>query len=342
MLINPARPKMAYAKSGEFHIAYMTLQSEGPPLVFVPGLISHLELIWEEPSIAWFLRRLAGFSRLIVFDKRGTGLSDPVTALPSTDERMDDIRAVLDAVGVGKAILFGASEGGSLCTLFAAHHPERTLGLALFGAFARLRWAADYPFGWDDARIDALTREELFEDANPSVSGDDRALIWAKRYRRCATSPRMFADLMRMNVEVDIRANLPNVSVPALVMAREDDRLIDQAHGRFIAEHIPAASFDLLSGADHAVWYGDSEAVLSHLEAFTARIAPAQRVRSAIALTPREKDVIHHLYADYTAAEISKRLQISSRTVESHIASIYGKFGVNSRAELQRFNLLAD
>ncbi len=342
MLINSARPKMEYAKSEDIHIAYMTLPGNGAPLIFVPGLLSHLDLLWEAPSIAWFLRRLAGFSKLIVFDKRGTGLSDPVIKLPSTTTRMDDIRAVMDAVGVRKAILFGASEGGSLCTLFAAHYPERTLGLVLFGAFARLRWAPDYPFGWDDEQIAKFGSGDRRGNPNPSIMDDARIMRWERRFLRCATSPRMFADLLTMNVELDIRSFLARIAVPTLVMARKDDSLIDPRHGRFMADNIPSAVFKELPGVDHSVWYGDCEGVIDEIEAFLSKVAPSRGNLSMVSLTPREKQVVHDLFAGDSAVEISQRLRISRRTVESHIASIYGKLGINSRADLISLNELSD
>jgi pimeloyl-ACP methyl ester carboxylesterase len=218
-----------YAKSGDVHIAYQVV-GDGPiDIVFVPGWITHLELAWEDPLEAAFLRRLASFSRLIVFDKRGTGLSDrvPVNELPILEERMDDVRAVMDAAGSERAALLGVSEGGPLSSLFAATYPERTAALVLYGAFARtgsgLMTQEEL-----DARLDALERDWP-DSVDPSVPAPSAAVDedYRRRWRtfmRHAASPGAAIALLRMNSQIDVREVLPTISVPTLVMYRRDAR----------------------------------------------------------------------------------------------------------------------
>ena len=212
------RPKTEYARSGDLHIAYQVV-GQGPfDLVYVPGWVSHVELAWEEPTLARFLNRLASFSRLIVFDKRGTGLSDrvPHARLPSLEERMDDLRAVMDAAGSKRAAVFGSSEGGNLSALFAASHPERTIALMLFGTFAKRTWSADYPWApTTEARHRRFGRVEAewggssdFEHYVPSKVHDEAFMSRLGAYFRSAASPGAAVALLKMNTEIDIRARI--------------------------------------------------------------------------------------------------------------------------------------
>lgn len=272
-------PPTHYAQSGDVSIAYQVL-GDGPiDLVFVMGWVSHLDYFWREPSFARFLTRLASFSRLILFDKRGTGLSDRVSDLPTLEQRMDDVRAVLEAVGSKRAALLGVSEGGPLCSLFATTYPDRTLALVMIGTYAKRLWAADYP--WAPTRAE---REHFFEEIRqhwggpvgiearaPSKAGDPAFREWWATYLRMGASPGAALTLTRMNAEIDIRHVLPAVRVPTLVLHRTDDQCLKVEEGRFVASRIPGAHFVELPGNDHLPFVGDQDAMLDEIEAFLNR-----------------------------------------------------------------------
>lgn len=271
-------PETRYAKSGEVNIAYQVVGEGAFDLLYVPGWVSHLEEGWEEPAVAHFLHRLASFSRLILFDKRGTGLSDrvPEHELPTLEQRMDDVRAVLDAVGSERSALFGYSEGGPMCMLFAATYPERTLSLVLYGSFARRLTAPDYPWGKDAANRKAeyafVEREwgQVTELAHyaPSAADDEAFMRRMATYRRRSASPGAAVALMRMNSQVDIRSVLPVIGVPTLVLHRAGDRDVDVGNGRYLGEHIPGASYVELPGDDHLLFAGDTDAIVDEVEEF--------------------------------------------------------------------------
>jgi pimeloyl-ACP methyl ester carboxylesterase len=247
-----------YAKSGEVNIAYQ-VAGEGPlDLVLVPGFVSHLELDWEESRYAHFLERLASFSRLIRFDKRGTGLSDRPGGLPDLETRMDDVRAVLDAVGSERTTLFGYSEGGPMSILFAGSYPERTTALVLYGTYAKRRDPdEDYPWAptWEvrQAYAEEVERDWGWEADmhRMSPSADDAMARWWAARARAAASPGAARDLILMNSQIDVRALLPAIRVPTLVLHRSGDRDSRPEEGRYIAERIPWARFVELEGEDH-------------------------------------------------------------------------------------------
>jgi pimeloyl-ACP methyl ester carboxylesterase len=276
-------PSIRYARSGDVHVAYQQL-GEGPlDLVFVPGAWSHLEVFWEEPSAARFLRRLAGFARLILFDKRGTGLSDRVEVLPTLEQRMDDVRAVMDAVGSERAALLGVSEGGPMCALFAATYPRRTTQLVLLGSSPRLLEADDYPWG-RPARLTDRFVERIERDWGqgislplfaPSAVGDERLERWFGRLERLGASPGAAVALTHMAAETDVRHLLPSISVPTLVLHRTEDRVVPVEAGRYLAERIPGARYRELPGNDHFPWFGDAEAILAEIEEFVTGTRPA-------------------------------------------------------------------
>jgi class 3 adenylate cyclase len=269
-------PATRYAKSGDVHIAYQVV-GEGPlDLVFVPGFVSHLEATWESPPQRRFFERLASFSRLILFDKRGTGLSDRSSHVFTLEQRMDDVRAVMDAAASDRAALFGFSEGGPMSALFAATYPERTSALVIYGSYARRLWAPDHPFGRSAAEFDAIlaTMERDWGGPMgldiwaPSVAGDEEfRRAWAA-YLRLAASPGAALAVMRMNREIDVRHVLPAVRVPALVLHRTGDRLTSVDQGRYLAQHIPGARFVELPGDNHVAWVGDMDAILDEVEEF--------------------------------------------------------------------------
>jgi len=267
-------PVTRYARSGELHIAYQVV-GDGPiDLLYVPSWISAVEHHWDEPSVARYFDRLASFSRLIMFDRRGSGMSDPLLHAPTLEEQMDDIVAVMDAVGSERAAVFALLEGGALAALFAATHPERTGALILYEAQPRMSWAPDYDWAlrveereayitgggldsWGDgSRILALS---------PGAAGNQRLREWYARLERLAASPGTAARLMRHNGQIDVRAVLPSIQAPTLVMHRKGDQFIDIRHSRYIAEHVPHARYVELEG-DEALTFGTSGAGLELAE----------------------------------------------------------------------------
>ena len=287
-----------YARSGALHIAYQVVGNGPLDLVYVPGWISHVEQAWEEPSLARFMSRLASFSRLIVFDKRGTGLSDrvPNAELPRLEERMDDLRAVMDAAGSKSAAVFGFSEGGNLSALFAASHPERTSALILFGTFAKRLRTPDYPWA---PTADERRRfcEEIERDWArgidlsryvPSKLGDEAFLRRLNGYFRNSASPGAAVALLRMNTEIDIRGVLPAIHVPTLVMNRTGDPSVRVAEGRWMTEQIPGARFVELPGDDHMPWVGDQDTILDEVQEFLTGSRPERepdRVLATVLVT---------------------------------------------------------
>ena len=267
-------PEVHYAKSGAVNIAYSVIGPGAGDLVLVPGFISHLELDWEEPRYARFLRRLASFSRLIMFDKRGTGLSDRPGGLPDLETRMDDVRAVMDAAGSECAALFGYSEGGPMACLFAATYPHRTTALVLYGTYARRRDPdPDYPWAatWDERQryAEEVEREWGREsDLGTMAPGADEALTrWWRARARAAASPGAARDLILMNSQIDVRSVLPAIGVPTLVIHRSGDRDSRPEEGRYMAERIPGARFVELDGEAHAPFI-DADQILDEVETF--------------------------------------------------------------------------
>jgi pimeloyl-ACP methyl ester carboxylesterase len=278
-------PETKYAKSNGLNIAYQVI-GDGPlDLVFVMGWVSHLDYFWEEPSFARFLRRLASFSRLIAFDKRGTGLSDRVSIkeLPTLEERMDDVRAVMDAAGSQRAALMGISEGAPLCALFAASYPERTSALVIIGGYARRIWDNDYPWGIKPeqrrAFLDEIKKDwggpvGLAERA-PSMAHDERFRRWWATYLRMGASPGAVLALTEMNSQIDVRQVLPAIRVPTLILHRTGDLTLGVEQGRYMAEKVPGAKFVELPGDDHLPFVGDQDALIDEVEEFLTGVRPA-------------------------------------------------------------------
>jgi class 3 adenylate cyclase len=274
-------PETRYARSADVHIAYQVV-GEGPlDLVYVPSWISQVEHYWEEPTIARYFNRLAAFSRLIMFDRRGSGLSDPVQRAPTLEEQMDDVVAVMDAAGSEQAAVFAQLEGGAMAALFAATHPERTTALVLYEAMPRMSWAPDYD--WALKREERLAhRDSTWGDGSrvlalaPKSSGNPRLREWFAKLERLAASPGTAAKLMLMNAEVDVRAVLPSIHAPTLVLHRSGDQFIDIRHSRYLAAHIPGARYVEIPGEEAIAFGPDSELVLDEIEEFLtgARHAP--------------------------------------------------------------------
>jgi class 3 adenylate cyclase len=271
------KPETHYTKSGNVHIAYQVIGTRGmPDLVLVPGWVSNLDAFWEHPSMAKFLNRLAGFSRLIIFDKRGTGLSDRVndSELPTLEQRMDDVRAVMDAAGSERATLFGYSEGGPMSILFAATYQARTTALICYGTYAKRQWAPDYPWApTAEKRNEWLQMLEKewgsvtdLKDLSPTAEKDPEFRAWWSSFLRRSASPSAVLALGRMNTFIDVRDVLPAVRVPTLILHRTGDRDANIEEGRYIAGRIPEARFIQLEGEDHLPWIGDIDAILDPIQ----------------------------------------------------------------------------
>lgn len=285
-----------YARCGDLHIAYQVI-GEGPAdLVFVPGIISNLEHQWDEPMQAAFFRRLGSFSRLIRFDKRGQGLSDRVERMPSIEQRMDDVRAVMDAVGSERAALLALSEGGPMGIVFTATYPDRIDKLILWNTFPRIAWD---PRGTDEEErrqtIEAWIRiyEEdygkgsLIEWFVPSAAGDPSFVEWWGRFERLSMSPGSAIDAIRVNCEIDVRNILPSVRVPTLVIGHEGDKILVREAHQYMADQIPGARFVELPGSDHFAWREEDGATEEIQEFLTGERSTheAERVLATILLT---------------------------------------------------------
>lgn len=292
-------PETSYAKLGEDRIAYQVL-GEGPPdIVFMSALGACIEMYWEWPPFAAFLRRLASFGRLIVFDRRGMGASDPVAleALPSWEDWADDARAVLDAVGSDRAVILGTVEGGPTALLFAATHPERTQALVLANTTARFSTDVDYPWGLAEADVDnavALLEDvwgtEAFTSFGfPELANDPAFVHWNGRMARMACSPRAASVYLRAVQRIDVRTVLPSIQVPTLVLHRKDASWITVDQGRYLAEHIPGARFVVLPGTELSPGFSKRPGpILDHIEEFVTGAAPVaatDRVLAAVLFT---------------------------------------------------------
>lgn len=287
-VVRPARlessrvPRTQYARRADVSLAYQ-VTGDGPDLVLIPGWVSHIEYAWEIPGYAEFLRRLASFSRLILLDRRGTGLSDPVAALPTLEERADDVRAVMDAAGAARAAVFGISEGGPMSMLLAATHPERVAALLLYGTFARGVASPEYPWRFAraqaDVALDAIRSQWgtglVATFLAPSLASDpDLIEAWA-RFERMSVSPGQARTLFEMILDIDVRHVLPAIHAPTLMLQRAGDGTTTPPNGRYIAEHIAGARYIELPGEDHFPWTGGSAAILDEVQEFLTGVRPA-------------------------------------------------------------------
>jgi class 3 adenylate cyclase len=293
-------PDTKYAQSGDFNIAYQVI-GDGPlDLVHIPGLLSHLDMAWENPNYQRFMERLSSFARVLVYDKRGCGLSDPVAEPPSVEERIDDTRAVMDAEGVETAAVFGCSEGSTLAAFFAAAHPDRVSQAILYGSFARLvPDPPDYP--WNV--LGNETEEQVMETFRATMRGgwgegvtlvllapsllETEERRWWGRYERAAMSPRSAETLMLAIVDLDLRPALPVISAPTLVIHRDRDTIPFEG-GRYVADHIPGARMVELHGEDHWPWVSDPDEVCDHVEEFLTghrSERPVDRVLATVMFT---------------------------------------------------------
>jgi len=326
-------PETRYARSGNLHIAYQVTGNGPVDLVFVHGWISHIEHLWEEPSLARFLSRLASFSRLILLDKRGTGLSDPVPLdkLPTLEERMDDLRAVMDAAGSERAALLGTSEAGALNLLFSATHPDRTAALILLNSYARLTWAEDYPYGIRPNDADQLLQAiesgwgkgVAFEALVASQADNEAMRKWWARYQRQAASPGAAVTLLRRAFDTDARGVLSSITVPTLILHKAGDPFTGPEHGRYLADKIPGARYVELAGVDHLFFAEDSARLVAEIQEFLTGVRDQSEPDRVLATV---------LFADIVGStELAAKM--GDRRWQDIIQSYYGAI----RAELARF-----
>jgi pimeloyl-ACP methyl ester carboxylesterase len=292
----PQPPRTRYALSGDAHIAYQAFGEGDLDLVFVPGFVSNIEHYWEMPRVPDLLERLASFARVVLFDKRGTGLSDPVPGPPPLEQRMDDMQAVMDAAGVERAALFGISEGGPASVLFAATYPERTSALVLYGSTPRFRTDSDISWGATDEQIELVLAEvssrwgegALLQAFAPGAASDPQMdEVWG-RFQRAGASPAMARAVMAALFEIDVRDVLPTIRVPTLVLHRTGDLIAPVEGARLMAEKIPDARLVEFEGTDHVPFTGDFEPVLDEMEEFltgTRQARPLDRVLATVMFT---------------------------------------------------------
>jgi class 3 adenylate cyclase/pimeloyl-ACP methyl ester carboxylesterase len=280
-------PETRYARSRDGFLAYQVLGDGPVDVIAVAELLSHCEHRWEEPGLTRSLHRIASFSRLLLYDRRGTGLSDPVSPdrLPSLEERAQDLGAVLDAVGSARAAVAGFSEGGVDAMFFAAANPERVSSLVLYGAWPRFFVDDTYPVGWDRAVLETMVeaavaewgRGRLLPVVAPSVADDERVVSWWATFERLSASPGVAAAMLRVALDVDVRHVLGAITAPTLVVHRTDDVFSPVAHGRYLAAHIAGAELVELPGRDHPFFIGDADAVVDAIEEHITGAQPVRR-----------------------------------------------------------------
>ncbi len=298
-------PETHYVQNGDINIAYQIVGSSDLDIVFVMGWVSHLEYFWKEPHFAAFLNRLASFSRLILFDKRGTGLSDrvPIKDLPTLEQRMEDVHAVMDAVGSERAVLIGVSEGGPMCSLFAATYPDRTTALVMIGTYAKRIWEKDYPWGVSLADREAffeLMRHDWgkpfgIEERAPSMANDKNFRNWWATYLRMGASPGAAVALTKMNAEIDVRNVLPTIRVPTLVIHRSGDICLKVEEGRFVASNIPGCRYVELGGIDHLPFVGNQKEILDEIETFLTGLRHSEEYDRVLATVMHVKILEPHI-----------------------------------------------
>src|SRR5262245_21595891 len=283
-----AVPTTEYARSGDVHIAFQVVGASATDLVWMPSWSSHLEMMWDDPVIPAFVSKLARFARVVMFDRRGVGLSDPVSLadMPGIDPWVDDIGVVLDAASSKSAFVAASDVASFIAILFAAAHPERTRGLIIVNGTSCVRRSAEYPVGLSEAAADAFLtaieegwgrEDSIFTERSridPSVSGDDGLQTWMNRYRRATASPGTMAAMTRLLMDTDVRGVLDSIRVPTLVIHRRDDAYMRVGHGRFLGKHIPNATYLELDGQDHSPELGDSTAIVASIEEFVTGESP--------------------------------------------------------------------
>ncbi len=330
-----------YAKSGALHIAYQVVGDGPVDLIYVPSAFGHIEVMWECPEVERFLRRLASFARLIVFDKRGTGMSDRPSRPPTMADRADDIRAVMDDVGTPRAALFGMSEGGAIAAKFAAIDGDRVSHLIAMGSGSATfvpperaeQLIANVVQHWGDGGI--------IERGAPSVAHVPSIRAYTARLQQHSVSPGAMADLIRMNTTFDVGPDLASITAPTLVLHRTGDLLYNIREGREFADRITGARFVELPGTDHVPYYEDPDRILDLIEEFVTGRSPTTRghhpTASPAGLTARECDVLRLVALGRTNLQIAGELYISPHTVSHHLRGIFAKTMTTNRTEASAF-----
>ncbi len=344
--MNYKKPSTQYTKSGRINLAYQVYGSGKQKIVYIPGWVSNIDLMWDNPQLVSFFNGLAKFATLILFDKRGTGLSDRISELSTLEERMDDIRAVMDAVGIEKAALFGHSEGGSVSALFAATYPMRTEALITFGVFAKRRYSKDYPWAPTDQErqvvYDMIENNWGSGDMNlaslaPSMAKDQVFMDWLARYFRSGASPSAALVLTKMNTQVDIIDILDTIEVPTLMMQRTNDIDVKIEEGKFIHQKIKGSKFIEFDGEDHLFWVGNTKEVLHEITEFLTGVRPKvkyDRLLATILCTDLvDSDALFFKHGEEKWAEIiDKYHSLSKRLIQQYRGTIVEKFGEGSMA----------
>ncbi len=327
------QPEVHYTRIENAAVAYQVV-GDGPlDVVFLPEWVNNLEMQWQDPRLARFPTRLASFARVVMLNMRGIGLSDPLPRgdSPTVEQWMDDITAVLDAVGSSRAALLGTGIGGSLAVVFAATYPDRVSALGLVNATARSAAAPDYPFGitseWREKAQQEMARSwgraPILELRAPEVAWDARFRDWYSRFERYGASPGMALDVLRMIHDLDVRHVLPAVQCPVLVVHRSGDPIIRVEHGRYLAEHLPAAGYVELPGAGHAYWSGDQDRILDEIQEFLTG-APAGAA-------------IDRVLATILFTDIVGSTDLAARLGDVRWAELLDAHRVLVRRELERF-----
>jgi class 3 adenylate cyclase len=328
----PDVPQIRYAKSGDVHIAYQVV-GDGPiDLVYTPGIWSNLEIMWEWPEWSRYLIRLSAFTRLILFDMRGVGLSDRGPAPPTLELQTDDVGAVMTAVGSDSATLFGGARGGAMMMLFAASHPERTQGLVLYAPIAKTIRSADWPFGRTEEEQRVFFERftsEMGTGKNLDLQGpshDESFARWWARFERLGASPGAWRELQEIFWHLDIRQVLPNIHAPSLVLHRSGDLVVDVGQGRAIAEFIPGARFVEMSGDNHIPFLGDADAIVDEIEEFLTGVRPLpdpDRILATVLFT----DIVGSTARAVTQGDRQWHLVLDehNRLVDEQIARFHGR-----------------
>lgn len=328
----PEQPETRYAKSGELSIGYQVV-GDGPlDMVFVPGLLSNIDLLWEFPAGVRFFRRLSAFSRVIVYDKRGQGISDPPSDVPTLEDDMEDLTAVLDAAGSERVALFGYSEGGPMSALFAATYPDRVTALILFGTYARgpdlIEQSDEFGSRIYDRSLDTLAHwgeGRSLEIFAPSIATADRARRYGA-FERAVGTPSALRTRWETAVRLDVTPVLETIQTPTLVMHRADDQAVPALAGREMAEAIPGARFVEMPGVDHIPWVGDSDQVLAEVEELLTGARHAREIDRVLA-TVMFTDIVD---STRRAAELGDSrwralLESHDQLVRERIASYRGR-----------------
>lgn len=328
-----------YAKGGNGWVAYRVV-GNGVPVALLPSMFSHLDLMWDNPLYSSFVQNLAAVSRLIIFDRSGVGLSDPMAeGVRILEQTADDFCTVMDANHIERAAIFGVASGGCLAAFFAATEPNRVSDLILYSAFAKAPMST--PISMADPDLEGQPPESWYPraNANPTPLDDKRVDEWNERFYRSVASPGVMRNAYRMIGQVDVSTLLDRITARTLVMARKRDPIIAVENSHYLAKRIPNAQLVELDGIDHDPWFGDTRAVLDTIQRFlvgTNSMRQSRNVRGT-PLSPREREILELVATGLKAREIAQRLFISTRTVERHVSNAYGKLGINSRVEVARW-----